>query len=232
VGFNEKLDRMIAELHVHSNHSDGRDSVKKLLESAIEKRIGAISITDHDTINGSLEAVELVNEEYYPLMVIPGIEISTDDGHLLAYGVEKEFDPGMSMEDTIREVRKAGGVSVVAHPFQIHRHGILSLKKVIRAVDAIEVFNAKFYIGICNKLANRIAEKYGIPGIAGSDAHSAKSVGYGLTILYNANTSHSAIEDIRYGFTGVIGCRIPISIQFKTSTRDITGWISWKKSKE
>jgi len=221
---------MIAELHVHSTHSDGRDSVRKLLESAIEKRIGAISITDHDTINGSLEAVELVNEEYYPLVVIPGIEISTNDGHLLAYGIREDFDSGMSMEDTIREVRKAGGVSVIAHPFQIHRRGIFSLKKVIRAVDAIEVFNAKFYIGICNRIASYIAKKYGISGIAGSDAHSAKSLGYGLTILYNANNSDSALEDIRCGFTGVIGCRIPMSIQFKTSS--IMGWISWKKSKE
>lgn len=223
---------MIAELHVHSTHSDGRDSVRKLLESAIEKRIGAISITDHDTINGSLEAVELVNEEYYPLVVIPGIEISTNDGHLLAYGIREDFDSGMSMEDTIREVRKAGGVSVIAHPFQIHRHGALSLKEVIRVVDALEVFNAKFYIGLCNKLTNYFARKYRKPGIAGSDAHSAKSLGYGLTILYNANNLHSALEDIRHGFTGVIGCRIPLSIQFRTSAGDITGWISWRKSKE
>jgi|Deesub1362A_J573_1020465.scaffolds.fasta_scaffold00808_5 hypothetical protein len=216
---------MIAELHAHSNNSDGRDSVKNLITSAIEKGIEAISITDHNTIGGSLEAMELVEDEHLPILVIPGVEISTRDGHLLAYGITDDIDSGMGMENTAREVRKNGGVSVVAHPFQIHKSGVTSLSRIIRFIEAVEVFNAKFYIGLCNKFSRYIARKFNKPEIAGSDAHTVDALGHGITLLYNANDVESALKDIRYGFTGVIGYRIPISLQLKTSMRGIWGGV-------
>ncbi|MEM4155832.1 MAG: PHP domain-containing protein, partial [Archaeoglobaceae archaeon] len=74
-----------AELHVHSNFSDGKDSVERILKTAVEKKIDVISITDHDTIDGSLSAIEFVSTEKLPLIVIPGIEISTRSEHLLTY---------------------------------------------------------------------------------------------------------------------------------------------------
>ncbi|MEM2402370.1 MAG: PHP domain-containing protein, partial [Archaeoglobaceae archaeon] len=76
-----------AELHVHSRYSDGLDSVEKLVREAIKKGIEIISITDHDTLNGSLSAIELVEAEKLEIIVIPGIEVSTRSGHLLAYGI-------------------------------------------------------------------------------------------------------------------------------------------------
>ncbi|TDA27204.1 MAG: PHP domain-containing protein, partial [Archaeoglobi archaeon] len=66
-----------AELHVHSNFSDGKDNVGDLIKAAIEKKIDVLSITDHDTIDGSLSAIEIVSAEKLPIIIIPGIEIST-----------------------------------------------------------------------------------------------------------------------------------------------------------
>ncbi len=169
-----------AELHVHSTFSDGRDTVRALLLSAVEKSINVISITDHDTVQGSLEAVDLVEEEGLPLQVIPGVEVTTSSGHLLAYGITKDVEPRMSMDETCRVVRKLGGLCFLAHPFDVIRGGSVRLRD-FRIVDGVEVFNSKSYF---NFLAKRYARKFSKPGIAGSDAHSAKSVGMALTLLH------------------------------------------------
>lgn len=207
---------MIAELHAHSNHShDGEDSVRSLLDSAISKNLDIISITDHNTINGSLEAKEIVKSEHLSIIVLPGVEISTEEGHLLAFGVTQDFEPEMSMRETSQLVKEAGGVAAVAHPFQVHRHGVLRLSKVIDIVDAVEVFNAKFYIDFCNRLSNYFATKYQKSPIAGSDAHCSSAIGHGITRLYNASGTATALDDIRYGNTKVHGKRIPLAIQLR-----------------
>lgn len=82
------------EPYIHSRHSDGKHSVRKILSEAVRKKIDIISITDHDTLNGSFEAIKIVNEEHLHIKVIPGIEVSTKNGHLLVYGIRKEIDMG------------------------------------------------------------------------------------------------------------------------------------------
>jgi predicted metal-dependent phosphoesterase TrpH len=172
-----------ADMHVHTNHSkDGKSSVKEVVKSALRYNLNALAITDHDTVDGSLEAIEFVEEENLSLIIVPGIEISTLNGHLLAYGIKKDVDPGMSMEETAFIVKELGGVTAVAHPFQFYRHGLLKFW-IIRKVDAVEVFNSKYVVGICNYLASLLAKAYGKPGIAGSDAHNAGEVGAGITVV-------------------------------------------------
>ena len=143
------------EPHIHSRHSDGKHSVRKILSEAVRKKIDIISITDHDTLNGSFEAIKIVNEEHLHIKVILGIEVSTKNGHLLVYGIRKEIDMGMKMSETIEIARELGGFTVLAHPFEFYRHGIIGLK-YFEYVDAIEVFNAKSYL---NFLANYFAKK-------------------------------------------------------------------------
>jgi len=93
------------------------------------------------------------------IKVTPGIEVSTKNGHLLVYGIRKEIDVGMKMIETIKIARELGGFTVLAHPFEFYRHGVMGLKYfeyVFQYVDAIEVFNAKSYL---NFLANYFAKK-------------------------------------------------------------------------
>jgi hypothetical protein len=215
-----------ADLHVHSDHSDGIDGVRKLLKAAIERKLDAISITDHDTVNGSLEAIEIAEDEKLPILVIPGIEVSTRDGHLLVYGVPRSIEPGRSMRETAFEVLE--GVTAIAHPFQFHRGGIVRIKKAIDAVDAIEVFNAKFYTGLYNLLSARISRKYGKSVIAGSDAHCSKAVGCGITLLDSSKDVHSVIQSIKHGKTRVEGERMPICFQLKTSATKALRLVGWK----
>lgn len=174
-----------AELHVHSTFSDGRDTVRTLLLSAVEKSIDVVSITDHDSIQGSLEAMDLVEEENLPLHIIPGVEITTSSGHLLAYGITEDIEPRMTMDETCKAVRELGGVCFLAHPFDVVRGGSVMLRD-FKIVDGVEVFNSKSYF---NFLARRYARKFSKPGIAGSDAHSARSVGMAITFLHEGSIS-------------------------------------------
>lgn len=162
-----------AELHVHTNYSDGKDSPKKVIEAAIEKKIDVLAITDHDCVQASLEAEEIVEEEKLPIKIVTATEISTSNGHLLAYGIRKDVDAGLSLKESCEEVKKLGGIAVIAHPFDFLRHGVMKAEN-FKYADGVEVFNAKSFF---NPIAKIYAKKYKKPGIAGSDAHSAKSVG-------------------------------------------------------
>jgi predicted metal-dependent phosphoesterase TrpH len=108
--------------HVHSEGSYDCDvPVEEVLAAAADAGLDALAITDHDTIERSLRAVELAPT--YGLVAIPGIEVSTADGHLLALGVEEALEPGRPLRETAAEVRSRGGATVVPHPFQRTRHG-------------------------------------------------------------------------------------------------------------
>ncbi|MCX8172388.1 MAG: CehA/McbA family metallohydrolase [Archaeoglobaceae archaeon] len=184
--------RLKAELHVHSNFSDGMDSVGEILRKAVENGIEVVSITDHDTIDGSLEAMEIVSEEKIPVIVIPGVEISTSSGHLLAYGIVRDIEKGIEMRESCKLVRNLNGISVLAHPFDFLRRGTIRASD-FKFVDCVEVFNAKSYF---NFLAKRYAEKYNKKGIGGSDAHSAQQVG--LVINYLESSEKKAILNAIY----------------------------------
>ena len=192
-----------ADLHIHSNHSDGRSSVREILETAIAKGLKAVSITDHDTVNGSLEALEIVEEEHLPIVVIRGVEISTAQGHLLAYGISRDVDEGIDLIEAVEIVRKLGGITSLAHPFQFYRHGACRLK-FFKVVDCIEVFNARS-LPIFNSLSNFFRKRYGKGTTAGSDAHKAEFVGSGVVVLENACDEMSILNALKNGRCDVKG---------------------------
>ncbi len=169
---------MIGDLHIHSNHSDGKDGVRKILNVALSKGLNFISVTDHNTINGSLEALDIVKEEHLPIVVVRGVEISTSQGHLLAYGIDRDVDKGIDLFDAVKIVKKMGGVTSLAHPFQFYRHGACRLK-FFKIVDCVEVFNARS-LPIFNGLSSIFCKIYGRGKTAGSDAHKAEFVGSGF----------------------------------------------------
>ncbi len=180
-----------ADLHIHSNHSDGKSSVREILEVAINRRIDIVSITDHNTVNGSLEALEIVRDENLPIVILPGIEISTAQGHLLAFGITQDVEAGIEMSEAVRIVRESGGITSLAHPFQFYRHGAVRLG-CFKIVDCIEVFNAKS-LGMFNRLSEFFCRRFGKGKTAGSDAHKAEFVGYGITVIELNDISLSGI---------------------------------------
>ncbi|WP_136717793.1 PHP domain-containing protein [Halorientalis salina] len=206
-----------AELHCHSSLSyDGRDPVDLLLGQAEAVGLDAIAVTDHDEIDASLEAVERAPE--YGLVGIPGMEVSTAAGHVLALGVTEAVPPGLSFGETLGRIRDLGGIAVVPHPFQESRSGVLAhiSRDDLTAADAIEVYNSRLLTGRANRQAEAFARLREMPMTAGSDAHISEMVGQAVTRIDADDLSVDAILDaIRDGRTTVEGHRTPWRISFR-----------------
>ncbi|ACV10918.1 PHP domain protein [Halorhabdus utahensis DSM 12940] len=205
------------ELHAHSSLSyDGRDGVEKLLARAADAGLDALAVTDHDEIAASLRAVELAPE--YGLLGIPGMEVTSAAGHVLALGVDEKITDGLPFGTTLDRIHDQGGVVVVPHPFQESRSGVMA--KISRAelarADAIEVYNSRLLTGRANRQARTFAREHGIPQTAGSDAHISEMVGRAVTLVETDERSVPAIlEAIREGRTHIEGRRTPWHISFR-----------------
>ncbi|ESP87308.1 CehA/McbA family metallohydrolase [Candidatus Halobonum tyrrellensis] len=200
--------------HVHSEGSyDGHEPVELLLEQASEIGLDGIVVTDHDRIDESLRAAELAAD--YGLVGIPGVEVSTAAGHLLAIGVEERPEPHRSFAETVTEVRDLGGAAVVPHPFQRTRHGVR--KRRLTDCDAVEVYNSWVFTGYQNRRAKRFARNRDYPGVAASDAHSAMFLGRAYTDLTVPAADSKATLDgndvvraLRAGSASIHGRRQPL----------------------
>jgi hypothetical protein len=205
------------ELHAHSELShDGRDPVDLLLAQAEAVGLDALAVTDHDEINASLEAADAAGE--YGLVGIPGMEVTSAAGHVLALGVEELVPAGLSFGETLDRIHDLGGIAVVPHPFQSSRHGVaakISLDELARA-DAIEVYNSRLLTGRANRKAERFAVEHDLPMTAGSDAHISEMVGQAVTEVDARERSVQGVLDaIVEGRTSVVGSRTPWRISFR-----------------
>ena len=206
----DKSTRVLSiDCHVHTADSyDSSATVERVIQQA--KRIGldGFVITDHDRISRSQRAATRAVD--FGLIGIPGVEVSTRDGHLLAIGVTSRPDPGRPLDETIETVRDKGGVAVIPHPFQRSRHGISAA--VISDCDGIEVFNAHSLTGVRNRQAERFAKIHNYPHFGGSDAHQAAFVGRGVTHVetnVRQPTSKDVVAAMRDGQTWAGGRRTP-----------------------
>ena len=205
------------ELHSHSERSyDGRDPVEMLLEQAQAVGLDALAVTDHDEIEASLRAAELAPD--YDLVGIPGMEVTSADGHVLAIGVESAVPPGLPFAETLSEIRDRGGIAIVPHPFQSSRSGVAAniSQSELASADAIEVYNSRLLTGRANRKAEKFARINALPMTAGSDAHIAEMVGQAVTRVGADERSVEGILDaIRDGDTSVEGKRTPWHISFR-----------------
>ncbi len=165
------------DLHMHTDHSyDCATPVEVLLAEARARGLGAVAVTDHNEISGALEARAKADG----LTVIVGEEVKTaEQGEVIGLFIEEKIPRGMTLEETIAEIKRQGGLVYVPHPFD-RMHSVPDyehLLEVIDDVDAIEVFNPRIAITEFNEEAVRFAAKYRIPAGAGSDAHVPQGLG-------------------------------------------------------
>jgi len=205
------------ELHSHSELSyDGRDPVEALLAQAERRELDALAVTDHDEISASLEAVDLAPE--YGVIGIPGMEVSSGAGHVLALGVEELVPAGLSFQETIDRIHDLGGIAVTPHPYQESRSGVLGsiTEAEITAADAIEIYNSKLFTGRANRQARELALRTGMPMTAGSDAHISEMIGRAVTRVETTERSVNAIlSAICAGNTEIEGRRTPWHITIR-----------------
>lgn len=165
------------DLHVHTNYSDGTDSAEEIIRHAEKIGLTGIAITDHDTFGGLHEALEIETE----LIIVPGIEVSTCEGHILGLGIsDGDIEIGLTPAETVEIIHRLGGIAVPAHPFDYIRLGIKDAIYDIHS-DAIEVINGCITLGKWNKKAKKVALELDAPMIAGSDGHSIHEIGIAWT---------------------------------------------------
>ena len=167
------------DLHMHTDHSyDCATPVEVLLASAREQGLGAIAVTDHNEISGALEAQAQAADA--GVKVIVGEEVKTaSQGEVIGLFIREKIPRGLSLEETVAEIRRQGGLVYVPHPFD-RMHSVPdyeNLLSILDEVDAIEVFNPRVAIGSFNEEADRFAAKYRLAAGAGSDSHVPQGLG-------------------------------------------------------
>ncbi len=199
--------------HIHTDASyDSEASVDAVLAYAHNAGLDAIAITDHDTMDGAWRALD--RARLYDVVVVPGVEVSTADGHLLALGVSDPPEPAQSLRATVTAVHDQGGAAVVPHPFQCSRHGVRRSSFV--ACDGIEAYNAMAMTGVQNRRARAFARANGYPTLGGSDAHTPELVGRATTQVEVATdteplSADAIVSGIRAGRTDHLGRRAPLT---------------------
>jgi predicted metal-dependent phosphoesterase TrpH len=178
---------VLADLHMHSEHSwDCTTPIDELLDAALAAGLGALAVTDHNTIAGGLEARARAVERGLPLQVVVGSEIKTAaEGEVIGLFLHEEVPRGLTFAETLERIRAQGGVVYVPHPFDrfhttparalLHEHA--------GAIDVVETANARLWLERDNRAADRFASEHGLRRGAGSDAHVPAGIGTGALRL-------------------------------------------------
>jgi predicted metal-dependent phosphoesterase TrpH len=179
------MSRFFGDLHTHSRASfDSLASPASLVRTAARHGLTHLAITDHDRIDGALEARALAAELAPELTVIVGEEVRTADGDLICLFLDEAIPPGLPAADAIARARAQGGLVGVPHPFDRFRGSLLRderMTSLAGQVDWVEAHNARIAVGKGNQLAAEFAREHALPGIAVSDAHSSFEVGVAYT---------------------------------------------------
>jgi len=186
-----------ADLHVHTMGGDGLDSVESILEHVdASTRLDVIAITEHDDLTVGLAARELAASRQGRVAVVPGVEVTTLQGHLVALFLESPIPSFRPIHETIEAVRRQGGVCFVPHPMSwlTRSVGSSTLDRLSEraneglAPDALELATcnpaARPFVARARRLN---AERYRLPSIGASDAHFKQAVGSAYTEFQGAS---------------------------------------------
>jgi predicted metal-dependent phosphoesterase TrpH len=184
------------DLHIHTIYSgDSKCNPKEIIHIAKERGLDGIGITDHNTVEG-LKAFEKTLSDF---IIIPGIEISTAEGHIIGLGVNQEITKGKPAVQTIQEIYDLGGIAIIPHPYDYLRNGVgRSINRL--NFSAVEVINAGQLLPLSNYFARRAANNNNWTMVAGSDAHLPELIGYAYTIIESDDLSvNEVLEGIHKG---------------------------------
>lgn len=177
-----------ADLHVHTIYSkDSLITPKDLVYYAKKRGLNAVAVTDHNQLEG---AYKIAKETDF--LIIPGMEVSSADGHIVALNVHELIPRGFSTVETVERIHKAGGVAIACHPY-VYFKGCLR-EHVCASFDAIEVINARaFPFKNSVKKAEEAAQRLKLSRVGGTDAHYGPQIGYGYTVIESEEPSVEAI---------------------------------------
>ena len=198
------------DLHVHTHYS--RDSLitpEELVIYAKKAGLDGVAVTDHDRLDGALKIARETD-----FFIVPGMEISSSNGHVVALNVQEVIPKGLDAGETVDRIHRAGGIAVACHPVTFFKGSLR--KHVSSKFDAVEVINASsFPFNYSVKNAQKIASRLGIPRVAGSDAHYPPEIGYAYTLVDASSNVDEVVRSIHKGSCQPFGRAIPIKVKLK-----------------
>lgn len=211
-----------ADLHIHSIYSlDATTTVRAILKQAANVGLDVIAVTDHDEIRGSLDAQQLASQ--YGVEVIPGAEVSTKDGHLVALFIKSLPPAGMSLTDTLLNIGDQGGLAIIPHPFN-NLPNSLTLEAVFTAMEnpiakaslkGIETHN--FGTQNFDKMARKLSVFLPFAKVSSSDAHIYWAIGAGRTDFPGRTA-----QDVRQALEN--NKTVPVLYEGESSARALLSW--------
>ncbi len=199
-----------ADLHVHTIYShDALITPKDLVFYAKKRGLTAVAVTDHDTIEGALKIAKETD-----FLIIPGIEVSSRNGHIVGLNLQESVQKGLSPDETVDKIHEAGGIAVMCHPFAFFKKSLG--KHTSGKFDAIETINASaFLFNRSTKKAQEIADRFGLSRVAGSDAHYGPALGYAYTLIDAEPQVDAISKAIIKGLCQPFGKPIPATLKLE-----------------
>lgn len=198
------------DIHIHTTYShDSLITPKDLIFYAKKRGLDGVAITDHDRIDGALKIAKETD-----FLIVPGIEISSLNGHIIGLNVNELVPPKLSVDETLDRIHKAGGIAIACHPVTFFKD---SLKGHISPrFDAIEVINSSaFPFNYSVRRSEEIASRLGIARVAGSDAHYGPEIGYAYTLVNAESEVDEVVNAIKKDLCSPHGRAIPLTMRLK-----------------
>jgi len=169
--FIDKISNMIkCDLHIHSKYSfDSLADPKKIVDLALARGIQCVAIADHGNIKGCLEARNYIQKNNLPILAIVAEEVKSKQGDILALNIKERIPDHLPADEVFQEIKKQGGMSVIAHPFGLFCGFKEKLENYLGRFDGIEIINSSVFAG--NQTAKEFAKKHNLLFTVGSDAH-------------------------------------------------------------
>ena len=181
---------------MHTSHSlCARLSPRQIEKAALRLGLGAVAITDHNTMAGAREMQAAVQS----LKIICSEEIRTSQGEIIGYFLSEEIPPGLTPQETVARIRAQGGLVAVPHPFDLLRSSRLekpAIEALVGSIDMIEIFNARnMFIQEDRDLLNRMLAAGAVP-IAASDAHLPIEIGRACMVMEDFSTPQEFLDHL------------------------------------
>jgi hypothetical protein len=198
------------DLHVHSCYSaDSLITPQELVFYAKKRGLDGVAVTDHDRLDGALKIADQTE-----LLIVPGMEITSLGGHIVALNVRESIPSGLSTDDAVDKIHAVGGVAIACHPTGLFKGGLG--KRTSSKFDAVEVINSSAIPFVYSVRQNeRIASRLGKPRVAGSDAHYGPEIGFAHTVVDAELNVNAVIEAISKGLCQPFGRPIPLRMRLK-----------------